>query len=254
MKKYSPYVRASFWGIGGIILSLLARNYLQTQDYSDDLGSISNMIALFGVLFGLLLAFVVFEAWKQYTDLSNCVVQEATGCERLFRTYRYFRDKKSEEKFKESLVKYLQAIVSNNFKANAKGGRNVESSTAFREISEAIQNVPFNDSHDSVVFAQLLQEYASLSEVRNTRVSLAITRLPALLKSLIQILMVVALGMVVLMPFSNIFYQVYFSFSLFFFLAFLRFLIMDLDNPFVGYWNVTTNEYKRAISNLKSNY
>ncbi|MCX6727301.1 MAG: DUF4239 domain-containing protein [Candidatus Saccharibacteria bacterium] len=254
IEKYSPYIRAFGWGIVGIILSLLSRKFLSTSNYSQELGSISNIIALFGVLFGLLLAFVVFEAWKQFTDLGNSIIQEATGCERLFRTYRYLRDSKKEAEFKKVVISYLNCIVEDNFESNATGKRSPKASTAFREISHSINDIDFNDDHDSVVFGQLLDDYSDLSEVRNTRIGQATTRLPDILKGLVELLLIVVQGMVVIMPFNNTLYQAYFSFALFFFLGLLRFLILDLDNPFKGYWNQTTDEYKRVIGSLEKNY
>lgn len=254
MKKLSVYFKSVFVGVIGVVLALGAREYLDTQGHIDDLGGINNFIALFGTLFGLLLAFVVFEAWKQYTDLSNHISLEATGCERLFRTSRYFRNKELDSSLKKLLTTYLSTVVDDNFESNASGVRNPKSASAFRAISTEIRDVKFDDDHDAVVFAQLLEEYTHLSEVRNNRINLGTTRLPSMLKTSVALFKLVALSVVVIMPFNSSTYHAYLAFAMFFFLSLLHFLIRDLDNPFRGYWNIGTEEYERVVSNLENNY
>lgn len=241
-------------GLVGIIIILIVRSIVDLSAFTSDLGGINNFIAIFGTLFGLLLAFIVFEVWNQYNSTSQAISDEASQIERLYRVSRYFRDGDFDKKFSNILVNYLDNVINEEFSIVAKGSRNKNTSAKFREISSTIADVSFDDDHDSIVFQNMLEEYSKLGELRNRRIELSLTRLPGTLKILLYTSAMVAVIIITLMPFTSPFYHFLVGFFIYMLLGMVLSLIDDLDNPFVGSWNLTTKDYERVKKNILEAY
>lgn len=247
-------VKSTLFGILGISIVLFVRNLVNLSPYVSDLGGINNFIAIFGSLYGLLLALVVFEVWNQYNLTSRAITEEASAVERLYRYSRYFRDSSFNKKFTIALVDYLNAVIEGAFRSSAVAKRDPITSQKFRDISKVIENVKFNDNHDEVVFGAMIEGYSILAEHRNQRIAYAITRLPVTLKVLILTASTISLFMITVMPFTFVFFHLIVTFFTYFIISMLVFLIFDLDNPFRGTWQLSTIDYQRVKDNILKNY
>lgn len=68
----------------------LARSYFHTELFLDDVSGLGSFLSVFGTLYGILAAFVVFEVWSQYNRISALIEKEAQALEQLFRLSLYF--------------------------------------------------------------------------------------------------------------------------------------------------------------------
>lgn len=71
----------------------------------------SAFLSVFGTLYGILAAVVVFEVWTQYNHTSELVDKEAQRLERLFRLTLYFRDPKLTDKMKDAIKNYANLVI-----------------------------------------------------------------------------------------------------------------------------------------------
>ncbi|MCL4390003.1 MAG: DUF4239 domain-containing protein [Patescibacteria group bacterium] len=199
-------------------------------------------------------AFVVFEVWNQYNTTSQLVDKEAQGLERLFRLSLYFRDDKFTKKMLAAIKNYADLVITDKFRGLGNGERSAEMGKAFRKISELIRDIRFNDNHDSVIFHHIVDHYGQLGLTRTERINQSLTRLPILLKAFLYTSSLFALLTFILMPFSNMYYGFLATGSLGFVLAMVFQLVEDLDNPFVGYWNITPEPFERTIRHIEEDY
>ncbi len=242
--------KSTVFAIFAILLMYGARTYLKTDLYLSDIGGIQSFLGVFGTLYGIMAAFVVFEVWNQYNRTTDLIDKEAAGLERLFRLTIYFRDKKLLDKMKAAIKKYAGIVIADRFQKLGSGEINAEAGKAFREITEVIRNVKFNDNHDGIIFDHLVAHYGDLGQIRTQRINQSLARLPALLKTFLYTSSLFALLFFILMPFSNIYYGFMATGFLAFVLAMVFQLVEDLDNPFVGYWNITPESFERALKNI----
>jgi hypothetical protein len=56
------------------------------------------------------------------------------------------------------------------------------------------------------------------------------------------------------MPFANQFLCYVYSFAMSFVVIMIYYLIEDLDNPFVGNWNITPEPFERALKHIEEDY
>lgn len=231
-----------------------SRSVLHTELFVQDVGGLSAFLTVFGTLYGILTAFVVFEVWTQYNHISELIDQEAQGLERLYRLTLYFRDEKLTERMKAAITKYANLVIEGNFAKLASGERNVQNGAAFRQISDVILDIKFDDDHDSIVFDQLVQHYGDLGQVRTERRNQSLARLPSILKSFIYFSSFFALAVFLVMPFANEYYA-YFSVLVVAFVQAMIFqMVEDLDNPFVGHLKLTPEPFARALKHIDEDY
>ncbi|UYN89551.1 MAG: DUF4239 domain-containing protein [Anaerolineales bacterium] len=236
------------------LLYWLARVYWNTPLYLNDLGGLGSFLSVFGTLYGILAAFVVFEVWSQYNRISGLIGKEAQALEQLFRLSLYFRDAKLTERMKASIREYINLVVQGNFRQLAKGERNVQSGLALRKISEVIQSVEFDDEHDSIVFEQIVEHYGEVAQLRTERTNESRNRLPRFLKYFIYIASGFALITFLIMPFEMALYGLFSAFVIGFLQAMVFQLIEELDNPFKGHMQLTPAPFSIALKHIEEDY
>ncbi|MFA5894923.1 MAG: hypothetical protein WC851_04055 [Candidatus Shapirobacteria bacterium] len=236
------------------IIGYFFRQTFQTDLYLSDVGGLSTFIGAFATLFGLLSAFVVFEVWGQYNKTTLYVDKEASGLERLYRLTLYFRDKKLNLSMAKAIENYAKMVINGKFQKLGQGERNTESGLAFREISKVIQGIKFDDDHDQIIFDHIVNHYGDLSDMRTERINQSLARLPSLLKTFLYIASFFVVSCLIIMPFANVYYSLFAVFCMTFVITMIYFLIEDLDNPFVGNWNITPEPFERALKHIKEDY
>lgn len=227
---------------------------MHTDSFLSDVGGLQTFFGVFGILYGIMAAFVVFEVWSQYNHTVDLIDKEGVSLERLFRLTLYFRDSKLTKLMKAAIKKYADMVIESKFQNLGTGQRSAENGKAFREISAIIRDIRFDDDHDQVVFDHILNHYGYLAEVRTQRITQSLARLPTLLKTFIYLSSIVVLLIFILTPFSNMYYGFLTAGALGFVLAMVIQLIEDLDNPFDGNWNVTTEPFERALKHIEQDY
>ena len=238
--------------ISGILVlaSWAARLLFKTDMYLSDLGGIGAFTTIFGTLYGITSAFVVFEVWAQYNRTTNLIEQEAIGLERLQRLTIYFRDPPLAKMMSEAIHVYANQVINGKFHTLGSGNRNIEEGKFFRGISKVILNVKFDDEHDSIVYQQILEEFGKVSDIRSARIVQSLARLPVLLKVFVYTTSSVAILTFIFMPFSLFAYQAFVVLAVGFVISMMIQLIEDLDNPFVGYWTITPEPFQRALTHI----
>ena len=236
------------------VLGYFSLTLFHTGDFLADLGGIGAFLTVFGTLYGILAAFIVFEVWNQFNQISKLIDKEAQGIERLYRLTLYFRDEKLTTTMKAAITEYVNLVVDGKFKMIAKGGRNKVTGASFRKIADIIRHIEFNDDHDSIVFDHILDHYGELAQIRTERLNQSLTRLPSLLKNFIYISSFFALVVFLFMPFENQYYALLSVTIIAFLQSMIFHIIEDLDNPFVGHWNLTPEPFARALLHIEEDY
>lgn len=245
--------RSLFFSFIAVLLMYFTKVVFKTENHISDIGGIQSFLGIFGTLYGIMAAFVVVEVWSEFNTTNSLIEKEALGLEKLYSLTLFFRDEKLNEKMKKAIKKYIEAVIS-SFKNLGEGARHIGSSNSFREIAGVIRNINFNDDHDRVTFGLVLDHYHTLAQVRVDRINQCLTRLPVLLRGFLYISSLFSLLFFITMPFNNIFYGFMSIGFLSFIIAMVFQLIEDLDNPFIGYWNITPEPFKRSLRHIEQDY
>ena len=247
-------LRSLLFAVAAAYLAFLAESSFQTSQFLDDVGGLSAFLTVFGTLYGILAAFVVFEVWIQFNQISELIDKEAQGLERLYRLTLYFRDDDLTARVKQQISDYVNQIIEGKFSSLAAGARNEDDARVFRQVADSIRNIEFDDDHDSIVFDHILGHYGDLSQIRTERLNQSLSRLPTLLKTFIYVSSFFALVTFFFMPFAQPAYAVLSVLIIAFVQAMVVHIIEDLDNPFAGVWRLTTEPFERSLHHIERNY
>lgn len=237
-----------------LIVFIVIRTVFHTDTMIADIGVLGLFGSFFGVLFGILSAFVVFEVWGQYNKTVALIEKEAMNLEKIFRLAFYFRDKKFLTNMENVVNRYITMVCEQEFPALSQGSRVSPAGKIFREISQLICSVKFDDNHDQVVFDHMLAEYNTLAEVRSERLVQSLARLPNLLRIFLYMSSFLATSVLLVAPVIIVPFGLLCTGGFVFILSLVLQLVEDLDNPFVGYWNINVEPYKRAQKHIKEDY
>lgn len=246
--------RSFIFGALAATASYFIRLFFHTDQYLSDVSGLSAFLSVFGTLYGILTAFVVFEVWSQYNHVSELIDKEGQGLERLYRLTLYFRDDALTARMKAAISHYATLVAEGKFHTLGEGGRNAANGIAFRKIFEIIRDIKFDDDHDSIVFEQILEHYGNLGQTRTERRNQSLNRLPTILKAFIYLSSFFALLAFLFMPFSQPLYAVLSVLTIAFLQAMIFQMIEDLDNPFVGQWTLTPEPFVRALQHIEEDY
>jgi len=237
-----------------LLVTLIVGESYGLKDLLTDVGGLGAFVTVFGTLYGIMTAFVVFEVWGQYNKTSDLVSQEAQGLERLYRLSIYFRDENLASRIKEAITSYSNAIITGKFHNLGSGQRNKESGMIFRRISEIIRGITFDDDHDHVVFDHMVSHYGQLSKIRTERITQSLIRLPTLLKFFLYLSSFSTIVTFIIMPFANTYFSLFTAGIIGFVISMVLQLVEDLDNPFIGHWNITPEPFERALEHIEQDY
>lgn len=237
-----------------VLLALFLRSSLGLSNYLSDVGGLGAFVTVFGTLYGIMAAFVVFEVWNQYNETSALIDEEASGLERMYRLVLYFNDKLVEKAMKKAIFDYAHIVIEGKFSKIGYGIRNPKTGKAFREIFKVIRSIKFDDSRDSTVFPLIVEHSGKLNEVRVKRINQSLARLPIILKLFFFSSSVFVLITFLIMPFSLAWFHAFVVGVIAFLVALTIQLVQDLDNPFVGHFNLTPEPFERALNHIENDY
>lgn len=248
------FLKSLFFGSIAVLLALVFRLFFHTPDFLVDVGGLGAFVTVFGTLYGIMAAFVVFEVWGQFNKTSLLIDEEAAGLERIYRLTLYLNDAPIEKSIKEAITNHANLVIQGKFSRMGLGIRNPESGKSFREIFKVIRSIEFNDQRDHVVFPLIVEQGGKLFETRVNRINQSLSRLPKILKLFFYSSSLFVLLTFLIMPFAQVFYQVAVTFVIGFLVALTIQMVEDLDNPFVGYFNLTPEPFERVLKHINEDY
>lgn len=155
---------------------------------------------------------------------------------------------------KLTIEKYIRCVVDKEFLSHTAGVRHQESSKYFHLAIQTIHHMKVKTDHEQTVLDHIFDQYGDLTGVGTERIHQSLTRLPQLLKTFLYVTSAIALMTFIIMPFASVVYSFFVVVTLTFVLAMIIQLIEDLDNPFVGYWNISHEPFDRAYKHIAENY
>lgn len=251
---FSIVIKSIIFSLIAVAITEFVNTLVHSENYLSDIGGLEAFASVFGTLYGIMTAFIVFEVWGQYNRIYHLIGQEALGLERLFRLTLHIKDKKLSKNIKRLIRNYCDLIIKSKFKKLGAGERNPATSSAFRKIANEIRKANVQNNSGQAVFDHIINHYEKLSETRTERVDQSLIRLPKILKLFLYVSSAFMIILFIIMPFDNINYGFITVGMITFVVSMILLLVEDLDNPFKGYWNITPEPFGRALNHIEKDY
>jgi Protein of unknown function (DUF4239) len=172
LTNQSLWVSGAIIVVGGTLLSMLGPALVRRYVALDRL-TINNEIAGFkfatvGVLYAVLLAFVIIVVWEKFSDAEANVVREAGAAENLYRLSQGLGDFSGPD-LRKSVATYLKAAMTEDWPAMDKGtvGAGEPAKQALDAIYRMLSVV--NDQRNRAVVAEIFSQLDRMTEARRAR-------------------------------------------------------------------------------------
>lgn len=203
-----------------------------------------NYLQTLGTIYAVLLAFVVFVVWQQHNDTRCAVESEANEISDFRRTIQALPGTRQAH---ERVETYGRIVVEEEWPEMARGCWSQRADQALEEIWEALQPLEPHGPREESLYGEALARFNDLSDARRHRLYCAVLRLPSSLWVLLLTNGVLVVGSMWLFGLESFSAHALMTAALAVSIAFMLFLVADLDNPFAGTWRVGPGAFERAL-------
>jgi hypothetical protein len=222
---------------GGLFVAILIadrilHSFLSFSWMSSEAHGTAVLIPLIGEIYAVLLAFMIFVIWTQFTEVENCVLREANSLNELLR-YTAFLPDDARTAIRRSVGGYVRLVLEQEWPELGDGRKDRHTEEAFAKLVTNVVSAAPKDDH-----GHLLEALRTVSRNRDERVAKSMTRMPPTLSGLVQLIAVVLWLLIYVYSFDSLSTGplCYGIAALVLFIA--NFVMTDTDNPLKGLWNV----------------
>lgn len=199
-----------------------------------------------GIIFGLIVAFVIQREWDRWTNLSEAVRLEIDAAREMWKWSSYAEKSLCEEAH-QHIESYLKSIISEW----NKGEEAFRSPSVDKEI-DALRGMLVKMSKSMAPLSGQLQEaFTDLVDARNRRLNLSNEHMPSILKRIVLLADSLLIVLSLFIAVDNVVLDFIFTAAISALAFGLMIVVDDLDNPFrPGTWHLTPRGYEDLLKEL----
>ena len=203
-----------------------------------------NYLQTLGTIYAVLLAFVVFVVWQQHNEARSAVESEANELSDFCRTVRALPGTRRAQ---ECARAYGRMVVDDEWAAMARGEWSRKAEQMLEEMWQALQGVEPRNGREEALYNEALARFNDLSDARSRRLHCSGLRLPPSLWVLLLTNGGLVVGSMWIFGLESFWAHALMTVALAGSIAFILFLVADLDNPFWGSWRIRPEPFERAL-------
>jgi hypothetical protein len=240
--------------VGGSVLlalagTILVRRWVPLPLLEEQNDVAGYIIAVLGVAYAVLLAFVIFVVWSQFEDTKSGVAREANAVTDAYRLGQGLPEP-SRRQITDLTRAYARVVVGEEWETTGHGSASLDSARAWKALDqlwEAVRKTTPRTAAEQALYTQLLTEMHDISSERKLRLLAARAGIPSLMW------VVLVIGAIVTVTFTYFFgvksfrSQAVMTAALAGTIALNLFLIAALDYPFTGDVRVTPEAFQQAL-------
>ncbi len=196
-------------------------------------------LAVIGALYGIIVAFLMFVVWEQFNRVQTGLGKEAAALEDLCRVATILSARDAGSRIRLAVRRYIKSTTGDEATRLARGEESAVAREQFAALSQAVRGADVTTGKDDVVFAELLRGLARVTEVRDDRLTVSTTRIPGTLWNLVVFISVVVFGGFLALGVHSLWLSLLMVAAVAGSITFLLSTLKDMDNPFIGVWNVS---------------
>lgn len=229
--------------IAGMYMVRRRTPFTKLKDNNEVAGFIYSMI---GIVYAVLLGFIVVVVWEKYSDTESSVQEEAVHISILLRDAQTLPEA-ARTQLQERLLGYARSVVNDEWQMMAKGESSPITTQAYDTIWQAYYEIQPQTERDKIFYQESIKGLNDLSHSRRFRLLSSRSGLPVALWVLLIGGGIIAVGFTYLFGIENSWTQMLMVASLAGLIGFILFLIISLDFPFSGDLRIGPEAIKGVI-------
>lgn len=205
----------------------------------EEIHGIASYVELLGGIYSIVIAFLIYVVWEQFNRVQVGLSREAAAMEDLCRVAGFMSTRGSVANVRGSARQYLEAAAGDEHRHLAKGELSRLVEDKFGAVCLAIRGAEVATEKDAGIYGELLRGLARVSDARDDRLAMSMTRIPSTLWSLVIFASCSVYLGILLLGISSYALSMITAAAAAGTITFLLSVVKDMDNPFAGIWNVS---------------
>ncbi len=236
-------------GIFPVLLSVLGLKIVRRKFPSEILkenhevaGYIFNA---FGLIYAVLIAFVVYVSWTDYDNAKRNVELEANLLADLFMDSEGFPDTLKAD-VRTAILEYTNYVINDEWDSLGTGGSSVDARERLEKLWKVYLNTDIKALPNLPIYEESMKRLNDLGEYRRLRYFLSNDFIPGIIWFVLIVCAVSSVGYTFFFGTKNLRAQYVMTSVLTLINSFILFLIFVLDHPFTGYNRISTLPFEHV--------
>jgi hypothetical protein len=200
----------------------------------------------FGLIYAVLVGFVVFATWTEYNNAQDNIEKEANILSDLFLDAGGFPDSMKHE-IQNKIIDYINAVINEEWDKMKYGEYSLNAREKFEKLWFAYTKADINQINNIPVYHESVSRFNTLSEYRRIRIMDAKDNIPAVIWFVIITGFIISLCYTYFFGSESFLAQSIMIASLTITNVLILFMIYILDHPFVGNNSLTPEAFQNAL-------
>ena len=199
-------------------------------------------IAVIGVLYAVLLAFIAIATWESFSRASDIVENESDFAGGIYLDTQGLPPAKGQP-IRDAVARYVSVVINDEWPIQRAGKTPYQGWKPLREINTAIATIHPQNLGEAVIEAELLRAWNELYEARSSRLSAVQGHVPSVVWWIVFFGAAITTGYTYFFGYQNFAMHLAMTGTLAATLALVVVLIIALDYPFRGEISVTPDPF-----------
>jgi hypothetical protein len=199
-------------------------------------------IAVIGVLYAVLLAFIAIATWESFSKASDIVEAESDYAGGIYLDTQGLPEAKGNE-IRDAVRRYVSAVIDEEWPIQRAGRVPDQGWKPLRELDNAIATIQPRNLGEAMIEAELLKSWNELYRARSSRLSAVEGHIPGVIWWIVFLGAAITTGYTYLFGFESFAMHIAMTATMAATLSLVVVLIIALDYPFRGEISVTPDPF-----------
>ena len=236
----------------GFLVLLLVRKFLFYTNVSIDLGAWGVFYTVFGVLYAIIIGFIMISTLEKFDLLKLAIDSEVNEIQNVRVLLKYFSNLQKEviNNVRKALLSYVNSIHSIEWENMIKKESLPEFSSELENVIESVSHLKSEDENDSIALTSIINTLSGLTECRTKRIYLSKEEVPPPIMKLLIFMSIILVTGFIFLGVENFWVHLFMVSSLSTTVQLIINLLTDLNNPFKGIWVVDNTHYIGIVGSI----
>ena len=252
------------------VITITTRHYLFYQNIDIDLGSWGVFYATYGILYAIIIGFILIGALGRYEQLKLAVDSEINVIQNIRDFLIYFSDTSSLQRaelkgsrseqvsvllnIRQCLYKYVKSVYEKEWleMSDKTEMTDPDSTQELKAIIVSVSKLESHDENDSIALTSIINSLSDLTNHRTKRIYLSNEEIPPPIMKLLIFMSIFLVAGFLILGVQNMWVHLIMIISFSTTIQLIINLLADLNNPFSGIWNIDNKRYVALAEKIKS--
>jgi hypothetical protein len=237
-------------GLAYIGLKIVRKKF--TQDILQENHEVGGFIFnAFGLIYAVLVAFVVFVTWNEYDNARGNVDLEASELADLYNTSKAFPDS-TKKLVDAALIEYIENVTGDEWKLLEEGELSVKARKSIEKLWIIYSSIDVNKLPNIPVYQESLKHLNDLGEKRRTRIFDSRDNIPGIMWAALLFGGVMCVIFTYFFSTRRFMPQLIMTSALTVLNTLILYMIFVLDHPFRGSMKITPEAFDYVLNLVKN--